>query len=263
MTLFWQHFRAQRNGLLIWLTASVVTILAIASATRSMGESNLINKLGEVAPPALQALLGTLPGLSSVDGFIQAKVGTGMAMVLPIYACLLALSAVTREVDRSTADFLLTLPVDRTRLLLARWGVMAVNLAILTLSLWVTLFLGMKASQVTGSFAGYFWMLAQDWLLAVAVGSLALLLSLWIDDYSLGVKATLAATGTLYVMDLGMRIAGISKWGRSFNPFTYVDAARTVMDGHLLWGDATVLAIASGLSLWLAARAFARKQIYS
>lgn len=263
MTLFWQHFRAQRNGFFIWLAASVVTILAVASAAKSMGQSDLMNKLGQVAPPALQALLGMLPGLSPVDGFIQAKVGAGMAMILPVYACLLAMSAITREVDRSTADFLLTLPVDRTRLLVARWGVMVVNLAILTLSLWVALVAGMKASQVSGSFGGYFWMLAQVWLLAVAVGSLALLLSLWIDDYSLGVKATLAGTGALYVIDLGMRVAGISKWGRSFNPFTYVDAARTVMEGHLPWGDAAVLAAASGLSLWLAVRAFGRKQIYS
>ncbi len=263
MTLFWQHFRAQRNGLFIWLAASVVTTISVASAARSMEQSDLMSKLGQAAPPALQALMGTLPGLSPVDGFIQAKMGTGMALILPVYACLLAMSAITREVDRSTADFLLTLPVDRTRLLLDRWGVMAANLAILTLSVWVALVAGLKASQVIGSFGGYFWMLAQDWLLAVTIGSLTLLVSLWIDDYSLGVKAALAGTGTLYVIDLGMRVAGISKWGRSFNPFTYVDAARTVMDGHLPWGDAAVLAVASGLSLWLAVQAFGRKQIYS
>ncbi len=263
MTLFRQHFRAQRNGLFIWLAASVVTTLAVASVANSMQQSDILGKLGETAPAALQALLGLLPGMSPVDGYIQAKLGVGMALILPIYACLLAMSAITREVDRGTADFLLALPVDRRRLLLARWGVMAANLGILTLGVWLALVAGLAASHVTGSLGGYFWMLAQAWLLALAFGSLALLLSIWIDDYSLGVKVTLAGTGTLYVIDLGMRIAGLSKLVRGFNPFTYVDAARTVMANHLLWGDAAVLAAVAALGLWLAARAFDRKQIHS
>lgn len=262
MTLFWQHFRAQRGGLLIWLGTTMVLVLGVtSSAGAATQQAGLMAEMAAKLPPALRVLWGYVPGMNPVDSFILIKLGVLIAVVLPIYACLLAMGVVTREVDRRTADFLLALPVDRERLVLARWAVMAVDVALVALAVWATLVAGLKTAGLTGSFGGYFWMLAEAWLLGVAIGSLALLASIWIDDYSFGVKVSLAGVGVLYVLDITMRVAELSRWARFFNPYTYVDLTQPILTGHPAWGDTVVLLLAVAAATGLAARAFARKQI--
>ncbi len=261
MTLLRQHFRSQRTGLLIWLGANVAATLMVASLGNSVSQSQALPKLVEKLPANIQALFGLAPGLSAVDSFIQAKLGFWIILAFPIYGCLLAISAVTREVDRHTADFLFTLPIDRARLLVSRWAVMVADIAILGLGIWVALVAGLKGVGVTGSWSGYFWMIAQTWLLGVAVGSLALLASVWIDDYGAGTKYSLAGVGALFALDMGFRINPPPWWALVWNPFAHANSARSIMENRLLWGDAAALAVIAALALALAVHFFARKQI--
>ena len=261
MTLFRQHFRGQRTGLLVWLGANIAVTLMVASLGNSASQSQALSQLVAGLPANIQALFGLSPGLSPVDSFVQAKLGFTIILVFPIYACLLAISAVTREVDRHTADFLLALPIDRARLLLSRWAVMAVNIGILGLGMWVALVAGLKGIGVTGSWWGYFWMVTQAWFLGVAVGSLALLASVWIDDYGAGTKYTLAGVGALFALDLGMRVNPPPWWALIWNPFAHVDSARSIVESRLLLGDAAALVVITALALALAVRFFADKQI--
>lgn len=263
MILFRQYLRSQRTGLLIWLGAGVLLALALAASSGAMQQSDLIERMAPKLPPALRALLGLVPGLSGVDSFVSAKLGVSMGLVLPVYACLLAIAAVTREVDSRRMDFLLALPIERTRLLVARWFGMATDLAVLALGVWAALVIGLKANHISGSYVGYLWMFLQAWFLGLACGSLAMLASVFIDDYGAAVRYVLGGLGVLFSLDLGMKVANVSKLGRAFNPFTYFDAARPIAERHLLWGDAVVLLAASLAAAWLADRAFARKQIHA
>ena len=184
-----------------------------------------------------------------------------MILAFPIYGCLLAISAITREVDRHTADFLLTLPIDRARLLLSRWAVMVVNIGLLALGMWVALVAGLKGVGVTGSWSGYFWMTVQAWFLGVAVGSLALLASVWIDDYGTATRYTLAGVGALFSLDIGLRISPPPWWALVWNPFAHVSSARSILENRLLWGDAAALVVITALSLALAVHFFNGKQV--
>lgn len=235
--------------------------LMVASLGNSVSQNDAMTQLIAKLPANLQLLLGVIPGLGPVDAFVEAKLGFWVVLAFPIYACLLAISAVTREVDRHTADFLLTLPIDRTRLLLSRWAVMAADIGILGLGIWAALVVGLKSIGATGSWSGYFWMVAQAWFLGVAVGSLALLASVFIDDYSMAAKLTLAGVGTLYILDMGLRVSPPPWWTTTWNPFTHVNSAQTILQDHLLWGDAAALVITSALALALSVHFFVRKQV--
>lgn len=261
MVLYRQYMRAQRNGMLIWVGAHVLLVLALAATAPAVQSNDLMSRFVSKLPPALQALTGLIPGLTAIDGFIAAKLGVWMAVVMPIYGCLLAVAAVTREVDNGSMDFLLALPVERGRLLISRWLGMATNLALLAGAVWLTLVVSFKAQGLTGSFGGYFWLMAQTWFLGLALGSLAMLASIWLDDYGNAVKYTLGAVGGLYAIDLGLKIANVAKLWRGFNPFAYLDPALPIMQNHLIWGDALVLTATALISLWLAMRAFRAKEI--
>ncbi|MGE5561391.1 MAG: ABC transporter permease subunit [Chloroflexota bacterium] len=261
MTLFRQFLRTQRTALLIWLGAVVLMALALAGTSQSMQQSDLVERLVPKLPPAFQALLGLVPGLSGIDSFIAAKLGVMLGLVLPAYACLLAVSAVTREVDAGRMDFLLALPIERRQLLIARWAGMVVNLTIVAVGGWAALVAGLKANGIAGSYSGYFWMTVQALLLGLGCGSLAMLASIWLDDYGAAVKYILGGLVVLFALDLGMKVLNVSKLARGFNPFAYYDAALPIAKNHLLWGDALVMLATSLVAVWLAGRAFAGKQI--
>lgn len=263
MILFRQFLRSQRTGLLIWLGAMVLAALALAASANGMQQNDLVERVAAKLPAALQALLGLVPGLSGVDAFVSAKLGISLGLVLPAYACLLAIATVTREVDSGRMDFLLALPIERRQFLVARWAGMAVNLATVALGAWAALVVGLKANHISGSYLGYLWMALQAWFLGLGCGSLAMLASLWIDDYGGAVKSILGGLGAFFSLDLGLKAMNVSKIWRAFNPFAYFDAARPIAEGHLLWGDAAVMLATSLVAVWLAARAFAQKQIHA
>lgn len=263
MILFRQFLQSQRTGLLIWLGAIVLLALALAASSTGMQQNDLVERIATKLPAALQALLGLVPGLSGVDSFVSAKLGVSLGLILPAYACLLAIAAVTREVDSGRMDFLLALPIERRQLLLARWAGMAVDLAIVAVGAWAALVIGLKANRVSGSYAGYLWMALQAWFLSLGCGSLAMLASVWIDDYGAAVKYILGGLGVLFSLDLGLKAMNVAKFWRAINPFAYFDAARPIAEHHLLWGDAVVMLATSFVAVWLATRAFARKQIHA
>lgn len=263
MTLFRQYFRAQRNALLVWTAAMMLMALAVGTAAKGIEGSNLLEQLSAKLPAGMQSLMGVVPGLTVVDSYVDAKLGFMLGLVLSAYGCLIAIGAVTREIDRGSVDFLLSLPIERWRLLVARWGVMAVNLGIVLAGVWVALVPSLQAQGIDPNSLGYFWMLIQMWTLCVCLGSLAMLASIWIDEYGTAVKYSLAGVGLLFAIDVALRVANVGKLGRGFNPFAYLEIAQTMLHKHLLWGDAAVLLAVSGAALWLAARAFARKEIHA
>ena len=265
MTLFRQYFRAQRAGLLIWVGSNGVLAWVLASTSKPMELGgtlgSFMSKLADKFPPGLRGMFGLVPGLSPIDSLIQAKIGIWLAIILPVYACILAASAVSREVDRGTAGFLLALPVRRRDILIARWAVMAANLGLIAFSTWGALYVGLKMSSAVANFTGYFWMTAQAWFLGLAAGSLAMLGSMWAREYDGALRWALASVGVLFTVDLGMRVAEMPKLARFFNPFTYFDSLQPLLRKSLVWGDAAVLLGASLVSLWLAVRVFESKQI--
>ena len=111
MTLFKQYFRVQRTGLMIWTGFNALVGWALAVSVKSMQATNaladFLSKIIGKLPDSVKALLGLVPGLSPVDNFVQGKMGFWMALALPIYSSLMAVAAITREIDKGTADFLL------------------------------------------------------------------------------------------------------------------------------------------------------------
>jgi ABC-2 type transport system permease protein len=263
--LFKQYFRTQRSGLVIWAGINGLLGWALAATAKPMETTNaltnFITRIMEKLPESVRALLGIAPGVSAIDNLIQAKIGFWMAIALPIYGCLLAVAAVSKEIDRGTADFLLALPVDRTQVLVARWAVMVANLTVVVVTTWAALSGGLLISGVTGNFRGYFWMIAQAGFVGLAMGSLAMLGAMWAPDYERAVKWSLAAVGVLFSVDLSMEMASMPRMARAFNPFSYFDTVEPLRRSGPMWAEAAALLIISIVALGAAVRVFRSKQI--
>lgn len=261
MTLFWQQFKAMRLGLLVWSVVDCLLAIAIAKATPSFTVGGGVEALLKALPEGWRSMIGVTEGISPVDAFVATQVTKSLCLVVVLYGILIALNAVTREVDRRTIDFLLALPVQRTELLASRVAVMAVNTGITALIIWGSLCAGLSAMGLQGSWGLIGLIFLNVWLLAMAVGGITLLASLWIDDYSLGVKLFLGVGVGAYILELVLRAAGVSRWIRAISPFSYVDPMQVLHQDSSTWVNMALLALIAIVTIGLSFPVFRRKQI--
>lgn len=256
MTLFRQFFGAQFKGLLIWVGVAALFALSGTRSGSTFIDTDAFSKM----PPAMLALYGNIGGLNAVDTYLSLLIGKGTGLVPTLYAVILALSMVTREVDRRTVEFLMALPVQRTQVLLSRIAVLVVNLAAVVGTFWVVFRFDMPAQGYEASWGAFGLVFFNLWLLSLAVGAITLAASIWIDDYSLGVKLFLGVVTLTYVMEMVLRAAKVSQTVHLFSPFNYLDTTNIVRTGSIAPAHIIVLTVAVvgglALSLW----AFNRKQ---
>lgn len=260
MTLFRQYFRQQLVGLLIWLGIAFLLVLAMTSVASSMVENGM-ESLTKGLPEAFKQMIGIVEGLSPVDAYMAMKAGPTVAVLLALYAVLLALGIVTREVDRRTIDFLLAMPVERRQVLLARSAVLAVNTAIMAAAVWATIYLDLTRQGLTTDFAAYAVLLLNCWLVALALGALCLLSSMWLDDYSLGVKLWVGVAAGGFVLEYVLKAMGVSRWARFWSPFSFVDAPAVIHTGSMPLADVLILVAVILLGFGLSLPVFERKQV--
>lgn len=259
MTLFRQYFRVQLSGLAIWMTLTGSMGAVIGTVAGSIADTGLEEMLARL-PESLRNMVGFAPGLKPVDAFVAGELGLWGGVLLSLYAVVLALGIVTREVDRRTIDFLLAQPISRRQVLLGRIPVLLLNPALVAMALGLGLWTTLTRSGLEASFDRVALMFFNQWLLAMAVGSLTLLASIWIDDYGLGMKLWFGLVAVGMLLEFGLRAGGVERWARFYSPFSYVDAVRIFQDGLPLV-DALILLLVSLVALGLSIPAFERKQI--
>jgi ABC-2 type transport system permease protein len=261
MTLFWQQFRAQLTGLLIWLGATLGLVLMTSRAAPSFMNQGDLTGLVKSMPHGLQNMIGVPEGLSAVDGYMATSFTKTFILMMVLYAVLLALSVVTREVDRRTVDFLLSLPVNRAQVLGSRVAVVAVNTALQGAVIWAGFRYDLEAQGFHGSWGAAALTLLNVWLLAMALAGITLLGSLWVDDYSLGVKLFMGLAAASWVLEFSLRAVDVGRWARAFSPFSYVDPVAVLRAGAIPWSDALVLTGVAAVTIGLSFPVFQRKQI--
>lgn len=221
-----------------------------------------LESLMEKFPPALKALVGgSLMDFSSATGFLNLELFPLMLpLVLAGFAIALASGATAAEEGRGTLDVLLSGPVERWQVLVDK----SIAIVIATCAVALALFVGLWASAALNSVtlvlehvaAG----LASGTLLALAFGSLALVLACGTGNRSLaiGVPAALLVV-TYFINALAPMVDALDK-ARPISPFYYYlgnDPLRNGLDP----GHALVLAAVAAVGFVLALVVFERRDL--
>jgi ABC-2 type transport system permease protein len=267
MTLFKQHVKTEAISTLIW--AVILGLLGFMTTymwdlLRTSGSLADLQKALENAQGIIKTLVGT-DGISmlTIDGWIQGySMGGWVSLLYVIFTALFVAGMVTREMDRRTMEFVLSLPISRAQLLLSRWLVMASSLVLLHLAQFAGVLAGVYALGAEGHPGRYAVAAVNSLLLYLFLGSLMLLVSLFIDDYGAG-------TGAMLGVGLGLNFAymatadatGALKTLREVLPFSLYDVQSIVIKGTTPWGDMAVLGVGTILLLALSVWVFQRKQI--
>jgi ABC-2 type transport system permease protein len=252
----------RRRSLLAWCAGVVVYIAVIAAVFPSIRGSHQFDQLIKSYPDVLKAMFGIAGSFSitSGAGFVDTEL---FSFMIPLFVLVVAISAgaglLAGEEERGLLDLVLSYPVERSRLVLAKAAALAIEVVALLLAMTAALAVcdplvgfdlvsqrllgGMVAVGLVGIFHGF---------MALAVGA-----ATRHRASAIGVPAALAAIGYL--------VGSLYTLAAWLDPFRYLSSfyygGSAPLQRGVDWVHLLVLALAAVLLLAAAVAVFERRDV--
>lgn len=260
MTIVKQEWRSQKIPLLIWSLSIGLLIAACVlmypDMQSQMAEVNdIFSSMGNfTAAFGMDRLnFGTLKGYYAVEG------GNILGIGGAFYAAILGVSALMKEERDHTAEFLLTHPVSRTRVISEKLvgvvsSILALNALVILLSILSILLIGETVFWKELLLYHFLTLLMQLEISGICFG-----VSAYLKRNGLGIGIGIA--GLMYVLNIISNITPDAKFLKYLSAFSYTDGADIMNDcavrvSYLLPGM-----VLMGMGNFLAYGKYTRKDI--
>lgn len=260
MTVFKHELRQGRSALIIW-TAAISFMLGICIVIYP----EMSTQMGDIS--AMFADMGSFSQAFGMDrinfgeflGFFGVECGNVLGLGGAFFAALLGISALAKEEKEHTAEFLLTHPVSRTRVITEKLcaviaQIVIMNLAVIAVTALSVLIIGEEADIKTLAmlFSAFF-------LMQLEVAAVTFGISAFLRRGSLGIGLGLAAV--FYFMNIVANLIDETKFLKYITPFGYTESADIIADGALNGGYLAVGMAIAALAIILAFWKYGRKDI--
>jgi len=262
LALVKQHLKEQRLSTAVWAgMLALLSYMVVSIAPAVTADSYLLELLQNVSP-SMAKLYGNLFAYKfPVDAFLQFKWMLFIPVLTMVYGVLAAMAIVAREVDQHSADFALTLPITRTRLLLSRFGALTLNVALLYFTSWAAIWVGLRVAAIQASFVEYAYFYIGQFFITLTLAAFTLWFSVLVAEYALAVRVTLVTGVTLWTLQLTSRTLGGPLWLERLLLFGWVQTEPVIAQGLFPWGAVAVGSALTAFFLTMAARVFQHKQV--
>ncbi len=260
MTVFKHELRQGRSALIIW-TAAISFMLGICIVIYP----EMSTQMGDIS--AMFADMGSFSQAFGMDrinfgeflGFFGVECGNVLGLGGAFFAALLGISALAKEEKEHTAEFLLTHPVSRTRVITEKLcavivQIVIMNLAVIAVTALSVLIIGEEADIKTFALLFLSFFLMQLEVAAVTFG-----ISAFLRRGSLGIGLGLAAV--FYFMNIVANLIDETKFLKYITPFGYTESADIIADGALNGGYLAVGMALAAIGVILAFWKYGRKDI--
>ena len=260
MTVFKHELRQGRSALIIW-TAAISFMLGICIVIYP----EMSTQMGDIS--AMFADMGSFSQAFGMDrinfgeflGFFGVECGNVLGLGGAFFAALLGISALAKEEKEHTAEFLLTHPVSRTRVITEKLcaviaQIVILNLAVIAVTALSVLIIGEEADIKTFALLFLSFFLMQLEVAAVTFG-----ISAFLRRGSLGIGLGLAAV--FYFMNIVANLIDETKFLKYITPFGYTESADIIADGALNGGYLAVGMALAAIGVILAFWKYGRKDI--
>ncbi len=260
MTVFKHELRQGRSSLIIW-TAAISFMLGICIVIYP----EMSTQMGDIS--AMFADMGSFSQAFGMDrinfgeflGFFGVECGNVLGLGGAFFAALLGISALAKEEKEHTAEFLLTHPVSRTRVITEKLcaviaQIVILNLAVIAVTALSVLIIGEEADIKTLAmlFSAFF-------LMQLEVAAVTFGISAFLRRGSLGIGLGLAAV--FYFMNIVANLIDETKFLKYITPFGYTESADIIADGALNGGYLAVGMALAAIGVILAFWKYGRKDI--
>lgn len=260
MTVFKHELRQGRSALIIW-TAAISFMLGVCIVIYP----EMSTQMGDIS--AMFADMGSFSQAFGMDrinfgeflGFFGVECGNVLGLGGAFFAALLGISALAKEEKEHTAEFLLTHPVSRTRVITEKLSaviaqIVILNLAVIAVTALSVLIIGEEADIKTFALLFLSFFLMQLEVAAVTFG-----ISAFLRRGSLGIGLGLAAV--FYFMNIVANLIDETKFLKYITPFGYTESADIIADGALNGGYLAVGMALAAIGVILAFWKYGRKDI--
>lgn len=260
MTVFKHELRQGRSALIIW-TAAISFMLGVCIVIYP----EMSTQMGDIS--AMFADMGSFSQAFGMDrinfgeflGFFGVECGNVLGLGGAFFAALLGISALAKEEKEHTAEFLLTHPVSRTRVITEKLcaviaQIVILNLAVIAVTALSVLIIGEEADIKTLAmlFSAFF-------LMQLEVAAVTFGISAFLRRGSLGIGLGLAAV--FYFMNIVANLIDETKFLKYITPFGCTESADIIADGALNGGYLAVGMALAAIGVILAFWKYGRKDI--
>ena len=245
MTLVKHELRQSRTSFLIW-TASIVFLLAtcIFLFPEMKGQMESVNDMFSSMGSFTEAFGMDRLNFGTLIGFYAVECGNVLGLGGAFFASLCAVGILSKEEKDKTAEFLLSHPVSRKRIVTEKLiavlvQITAMNIIIYALAIGSIAAIGEAIPWKEISLIHIAFYLLQLELACICFG-----ISAFLSKGSAGVGMGIAAM--MYFLNLIANIADVAEFLKYITPFGYCEGADIVSNGSL---DVTLVAIGIALGI--------------
>ena len=260
MTVFKHELRQGRSALIIW-TASISFMLGVCIVIYP----EMSTQMGDIS--AMFADMGSFSQAFGMDrinfgeflGFFGVECGNVLGLGGAFFAALLGISALAKEEKEHTAEFLLTHPVSRTRVIAEKLCAVIVQIVILNLAVIAVTALSVLIIGEEADIKIFALLFLSFFLMQLEVAAVTFGISAFLRRGSLGIGLGLAAV--FYFMNIVANLIDETKFLKYITPFGYTESADIIADGALNGGYLAVGMALAAIGVILAFWTYGRKDI--
>jgi len=239
-------------GLVLMYSAFYPSIKANASQ---------LNRYMASLPKAVKEMIGRAGDITSPPGYLQSEIFAIMApLLLLIFAIGAGARATAGEEEAGTLDLLLVAPIERARVVLEKFGAMVAAAVGIGVVLFLALVLAGPLAGLHVALANIAAATVSVVLLAIAFGSIALLIGCWRGHKGVSIAITVALAVVTYLLNILAPLVESVKGLQLLSPFYYYIGHNPLRDGFSL-AHALVLIGVSAIASALALVAFDRRDL--
>ena len=260
MTVFKHELRQGRSALIIW-TAAISFMLGVCIVIYP----EMSTQMGDIS--AMFADMGSFSQAFGMDrinfgeflGFFGVECGNVLGLGGAFFAALLGISALAKEEKEHTAEFLLTHPVSRTRIIAEKLCAVIVQIVILNLAVIAVTALSVLIIGEEADIKIFALLFLSFFLMQLEVAAVTFGISAFLRRGSLGIGLGLAAV--FYFMNIVANLIDETKFLKYITPFGYTESADIIADGALNGGYLAVGMALAAIGVILAFWKYGRKDI--
>lgn len=232
MTIFKHELKLGRNALIVWSVAiSFLLVVCVLMFPEMKGEMAGVSALFSSMGSFTEAFGMDRLNFGEFLGFYGVECGNVLGLGGALFASLIGVSALSKEEKEHTADFLLTHPVSRKRvvtekLLAVLVQILLLNLLVLLLAIGSTVLIGEEPewSKLFLLHFAYF-------LVQIEIALLCFGISAFLRGTSLRIGLGIAVL--MYFLNLIANISDQAEFLKYITPFGYAEGADLISSGHL------------------------------
>jgi len=258
-----KSLRDIRRGFFWWSLGLIGFVALIVSVYPTVHSNPSLNKLAQDYPEALQAFIafGGAVDYSSAAGYLGIELFSLMVPLLLLVAAIgTGAGTIAGEEERGTLELLLANPVSRTKVVLEKTAALVFEVAGLGLVLWLALWIGALATDMSISAGHLAAATLSAVLLALAFGAIAVLLGAATGRRAVAVGLTAAVAVAAYLVNGLAPLVHALEVPQKLSPFYHYAAGDPLRHG-LSWSHLAVLVAIAVVATALAPVVFSRRDV--